>query len=320
MIVDRQYSVSSLVPYIDWGYFLHAWQMPTSLRGAWSVHDCTACREAWIGSLDEKYRVLGRETLRLANDSRTMLEEISKKTTAKCRVGVFDANSLGDDIIILADDGHEHRLPCLRQQSITKGETSLCLSDYIRPLSSGKKDKIGIFATTIGYDPIAESEDDPYRRLLGQTLCDRLAEAAACHFHEEVRKEIWGYAPNEHLSIEDMLREHNQGIRPAVGYPSLPDQSINFIIDTMIDMQGMGITLTENGAMLPHASVSGLMIALKDAHYFAVGPIDEDQFSDYAKRRNLPKEKMRQYLAANLKDKTQAITAAQSCAHTTINS
>lgn len=303
MIANRQYSVSMLTPYIDWGYFLHAWQMPTSLRGAWSVHNCKACREAWIGSLDDKHKASGRETLRLVDDSLKMLTAIGDKATAKCRVGLFEANSQGDDIIISTDDGREHRLPCLRQQNIAEGHHSHCLSDYVRPITSGQKDKIGIFATTVRYDPDAESAGDPYKRLMGQTLCDRLAEAAACRFHEEVRKQIWGYAPNEELKIEDMLHEHNQGIRPAVGYPSLPDQSINFIIDSLIDMQNMGITLTENGAMRPHASVSGLMIALKEAHYFAVGPIDEEQFEDYARRRGLPKEKMRQFLAANLKGK-----------------
>lgn len=303
MIANRLYSVSTLTPYIDWSYFLHAWQMPTSLRGAWGVHNCKACREAWIGSLDDKHKASGHETLRLVDDSMKMLNDIRDKATAKCRVGLFEANSQGDDIIIHTDDGHEHHLPCLRQQNIAEGHLSHCLSDYVRPITSGQKDKIGIFATTICYNPDAESAGDPYKRLMGQTLCDRLAEAAACYFHEEVRKQIWGYAPNEELTIEDMLQEHNQGIRPAVGYPSLPDQSINFIIDSMIDMQSMGITLTENGAMRPHASVSGLMIALKEAHYFAVGPIDEEQFEDYAHRRGLPKEKMRQFLAANLKGK-----------------
>lgn len=295
--------MSELTPYIDWGYFLHAWQMPTSLRGAWSVHKCTACREAWIGSLDDKHKASGRETLRLVDDSNKMLAELQSKATAKCRVGLFEANSNGDDILVYTDDGQEHSLPCLRQQSMSANQQSLCLSDYVRPLTSGKKDRIGIFATTIDYDPDAESHDDPYKRLMGQTLCDRLAEAAACRFHQEVRQHIWGYAPNEELSIEAMLHEHNQGIRPAVGYPSLPDQSINFLIDKMIDMQGLGITLTENGAMRPHASVSGVMIALKDAHYFAVGPIDEEQFLDYTHRRGLPQEKMRQFLAANLKGK-----------------
>lgn len=299
MIADRQYSVSSLIPYIDWGYFLHAWQMPTSLIGAWSVHPCMSCREAWIGAQDEKHKASAREALRLADDSNKLLGKIGNKTEARCRVGLFDANSIDDDIIITTDDNNKHRLPCLRRQNITAGHSSLCLSDFIRPQSSGKKDKIGVFATTIDYDPDTESKGDPYIRLLGQTLCDRLAEAAACRFHEEVRKQIWGYAPNENLSIKEMQREQNQGIRPAVGYPSLPDQSINFIIDTLINMQELGITLTENGAMHPHASVSGLMIALKDARYFAVGPIDEEQFIDYTSRRGLTAEKMRQFLAAN---------------------
>ena len=132
-----------------------------------------------------------------------------------------------------------------------------------------------------------------------QTLCDRLAEAAACRLHEEVRRKLWGYAPEEELTIHDLLHEHHQGIRPATGYPSLPDQSINFILSPLIGMDRIGITLTENGAMQPSASVSGLMIAHPAARYFAVGPIDETQLHDYAMRRGLDEDRVRQFLTAN---------------------
>jgi cobalamin-dependent methionine synthase I len=136
--------------------------------------------------------------------------------------------------------------------------------------------------------------------MMAQLLADRLAEAAAERMHEQVRKEYWGYAKDENLSIPDMLVEKFQGIRPAVGYPSLPDTSLNFVIDDLIDMKQIGIRLTESGAMKPHASVSGLMLAHPQARYFSIGKIGEDQFRDYAHRRGLPLELCRRFLAANL--------------------
>ena len=127
-----------------------------------------------------------------------------------------------------------------------------------------------------------------------------LAEAAAERMHEQVRKEFWGYAKDEQLSIPDMLVEKFQGIRPAVGYPSLPDASLNFILDDLLDMKQIGIRLTESGAMKPHASVSGMMLAHPKARYFSIGKIGEDQLGDYARRRGLPIEVCRKFLAANL--------------------
>ena len=153
--------------------------------------------------------------------------------------------------------------PLLRQQHIHPEQPCLCLSDFVRP-------------------------------------CDRLVEASVEKLHLYVRKEVWGYAPDEHLSIADLLLEKFQGIRPAVGYPSLPDQSVNFIINQLIDLSQIGITLTENGAMHPHASVSGLMLAHPQARYFSVGKIGEDQLFDYSQRRGLPIDTMRKFLSANL--------------------
>lgn len=118
--------------------------------------------------------------------------------------------------------------------------------------------------------------------------------------HEYIRKNAWGYAPNETLSIAELLQEKFQGIRPAVGYPSLPDQSVNFLIDQLLDLEQIGITLTINGAMHPHASVSGLMLAHPAARYFSVGHIDQEQLEDYARRRGMPIEQMRKFLSSNL--------------------
>ena len=150
--------------------------------------------------------------------------------------------------------------PLLRQQTPhADGSPLLCLSDFIRPLSCGTPDTIGLFASSVADD--LDLSHDPYRQLLLQTLSDRLAEAAVEKMHRHVRRKAWGYAPDESLSIPDLLAERFQGIRPAVGYPSLPDQSVNFLLDDLLDLKRIGITLTENGAMHPHSSVSGLMLA-----------------------------------------------------------
>ena len=144
-------------------------------------------------------------------------------------------------------------------------------------------------------------ETDPYEKMMAQLLADRLAEAAAEVMHRDVRTRYWGYAPDEQLSVSDLHAERFQGIRPAVGYPSLPDVSLNFVIDRLLGgMNKIGIRLTESGAMKPHASVSGLMISHPKAHYFSIGKIGEDQLHDYARRRGLPVETMRKFLSANL--------------------
>ena len=150
--------------------------------------------------------------------------------------------------------------------------------------------KIGLFATSADMGLETDFASDAYQKMMAQLLADRLAEAAAEVLHEEVRKHLWGYAPDEDLSIADMLIEKFQGIRPAVGYPSLPDTSLNFVLDDLLDMKQIGIRLTESGAMKPHASVSGLMLAHPEARYFNLGKIGEDQLRDYARRRGLPIE------------------------------
>ena len=132
--------------------------------------------------------------------------------------------------------------------------------------------------------------------MLSQVLADRLAEGTAELMHLQVRRRYWGYAPDEDLSMKDIHAEHYQGIRPAVGYPSMPDTSMNFLLARIIDMKSIGIRLTESGMMQPHASVSGLMFAHPKARYFDLGKIGEDQLRDYAHRRGLPVEMMRKYL------------------------
>ena len=155
---------------------------------------------------------------------------------------------------------------------------------------------IGLFATTTS--PFWGDEREA--SLQFSTLADRLAEATAEKMHEEVRKHYWGYAKDEQLTMRELHEELFQGIRPAVGYPSLPDQSINFLIGKLLPLSEIGITLSENGAMSPHCSVSGLMFAHPKAHYFSVGSISEEQLLDYARRRGITPDQAKKFLAAIL--------------------
>lgn len=158
-------------------------------------------------------------------------------------------------------------------------------------------DKIGVFAVSANLDINRSFGNDDYNKMLVQTLADRLAEAGAERLHEEIRTRIWGYAPQEKLSIADMHMERFQGIRPAVGYPCLPDVSVNFIIDDLLGFKSIGVTLTEHGMMNPHASVSGFMISHPKARYFSVGSIDDEQLHDYASRRRLKYEVIKKYIS-----------------------
>ena len=273
------YDISTLTPYINWPYFFFAWQVKEQA---------------------EKDR-LREEALRL-------LDELEGRYHAYGLFELFEANADGDDIIIYRGKGVEDsgkRIPCLRQQQ--GNAPYLCLADFVSPISksltpnnSPLTTRIGLFATTVDIGLETDFDADDYQKMLVQLLADRLAEAAAERMHEQVRKEFWGYAKDEQLTIPEMLVEKFQGIRPAVGYPSLPDASLNFILDDLIDMKQIGIRLTESGAMKPHASVSGLMLAHPQARYFSIGKIGEDQLGDYARRRGLPIEVCRKFLAANL--------------------
>jgi cobalamin-dependent methionine synthase I len=259
------YPINSIKSYINWDYFYYALGMH--------------------GKPDH-------EKQRLHDEAIQLLERYQQRYQAHAVFRLLKANSDGDDIV-----GEGFRLPFLRQQ---QGNPCLCISDFVRPLSSGQPDTIGVFATTVDSGMEHDFDDDPYLKMMMQLLADRLAEAAAERLHKEVRRTYWGYAPAEQLSIDDLHRETFQGIRPAVGYPSLPDTSLNFLINDILDMQQIGIHLTESGAMRPHASVSGLMIAHPQSRYFAIGKIDDTQLADYAKRRGMPIETVRKFLIANL--------------------
>lgn len=271
MTTYKDYSIGLLRPYINWLYFFHAW----GLSGKPQTEKDNMRREA-----------------------EAMLDLFETRYHTHAVFGLFEANGDGDDIVLGGT-----RLPMLRQQHpAQEGHPNLCLADFVRPLSSGIPDKVGVFATTVDAAMEHDFHDDDFRRMLSQTIADRLAEATAEVLHMEVRREYWGYAPGEQLGIAQMLREEFQGIRPAVGYPSMPDTSMNFLIDRLVDMKRIGIRLTESGAMKPHASVSGLMFAHPMARYFDIGKISGEQLRDYARRRHVPVELARRFLASRLQD------------------
>lgn len=292
------YHIHDLAEYINWIYFFHAWGFQPRFAAISEVHACKACQEGWINSFPEKDRTKAREAMKLFHDAVQLMNELDGKYHVYAIYRLMNANSDGDNLIL-----EGQRFPLLRQQTRIRPEDPyLCLSDFVRPLSSGIPDTIGGFATTIDERMEEAYHTDDYQQLMVKTLGERLAEAAAEKIHQTIRKEIWKYAPNEQLSIRQLLNEEYQGIRPAVGYPSLPDISVSFLLDELIDMKRIGIRLTENGMMQPHASVCGLMFSHPASRYFAVGKIDEEQLADYARRRNFPIETMRKYLTANLQN------------------
>lgn len=293
----RHYDINDVRPYINWVYFFHAWGFAPQYASIADIHGCDACKAMWLISFPESERGKAAEAMQLFKEANRMIDTLNQTGKTHALFRLMKANSADNDIWL-----EETRLPLLRQQTTKENseEPYLCLSDFVRPKDSGTSDQVGIFATTVDLPTLLVEEDDKYQQLLKQTLADRLAEATAEKAHEEVRKKIWGYAPDEDLTIKQLHQEKYQGMRPAVGYPSLPDLSINFLLDELLDMKQIGITLTENGMMRPHASVSGLMLAHPACRHFSVGKIDEAQLKNYALRRGMPLETMKKFLIANI--------------------
>ncbi len=267
------YTLDKLIPYVNWAYFFHAWG------------------------------VKREETDQTKRDALNLAQKIATQHAAHASFGLWRARSLGDDIVLESGE----RLHFLRQQQPSSDEMPcLCLADFINEdlpkegESFPVENAIGAFAATVDEELLHFDTKDSYEKLLLQTLCDRIAEAAAEKLHEYVRKEAWGYAKDEALSKEELFKERFQGIRPAVGYPSLPDQSIIFEINNIMPLQSIGIEVTENGAMRPHASVAGLMLGRKEAKYFHIGEIGFDQLQDYAKRKGMPIKELKKFLQPNL--------------------
>jgi len=298
-----RYDVADVEPYINWAYFFHAWGFEARFAAIADIHGCDACRAMWLAAFPVADRAKAAEAMQLHKEALRMLRTLHAEAySTHAVVNILPCNADADDILLFTErQAASRRLAFLRQQRPSAPDAPcLCMSDFVRPLSSGRRDRIGLFATAADADIEGLYADDPYRHLLAQTLADRLAEATAEMLHEHVRKSLWGYARDERLSVADMHAERFQGIRPAVGYPSLPDQSLNFVIDDLLHLSQIGITLTATGAMIPHASVTGLMLSHPAARYFDVGRIGEDQLADYARRRLMSADELRPFLARQM--------------------
>ena len=283
--------VREILPYINWHFFFNAWKLPGDFASVTSLHDCPACRRAWIEKYTPSDPAKGEEVIRLYRDAASLLDGwTAEDRCAQAVVRFCEAHSEGDDIVM---DGI--RIPTLRSQALASGEASRGLADYI----AADGDYAGAFAVSIDFaDEVRgfESAGDSYRSLLVQSLAHRCAEAASEWLHAKVRRELWGYAPAEDLSVKELFQARYSGIRPAVGYPSLPDQKLTFTLDRLLGLAEIGVSLTDNGAMEPSATVCGLYIAHPESSYFMLGRIADDQIADYGGRRSLEADEVKSLL------------------------
>ena len=288
----EDYPMEKITAYINWIFFFVTWE----LRGKFP--DIFEHPE------------YGKEARRLFGDAQEMLGQIvrEKWLTANAVFGIFPANASGDDILVYEDETRQRvrtRFTNLRNQTRKQGMPNLCLADFLAPADSGIPDYVGAFAVTAGIGIEEKLKEftrthDDYSSIMLKALADRLAEAFTELLHEEIRKQTWGYAQGESLSKEELFREKYRGIRPAHGYPACPDHSEKAVLFNLLDAEKYGIHLTENYSMVPAASVSGLIFAHPESTYFFVGKIGKDQVRDYAKRKNIPVEKVEKLLASNL--------------------
>ena len=286
-------SIETLRNYIDWTPFFMTW----SLAGKYPR------------ILEDE--IVGEEAKRLFNDANELLDKLSqnRSLTPKGIMGIFPANRVGDDVEIYADETRQQVINVshhLRQQTEKTDFPNYCLADFVAPKRSGKADYLGAFAVTGGLeeDTLAdayEAAHDDYNKIMIKALADRLAEGFAEYLHEQVRKEIWGYAESESLTNEELIRENYQGIRPAPGYAACPEHTEKAAIWQLLNVEDkIGMKLTESYAMWPGASVSGWYFSHPESKYFAVAQIQRDQVEDYAVRKNLSITEVERWLAPNL--------------------
>jgi 5-methyltetrahydrofolate--homocysteine methyltransferase len=288
--VFDDYPLAELVDCIDWTPFFNAWELfgkyPAILTDA----------------------VVGPQASELYRDARAMLAKIvdERWLTAKAVFGLWPANSIGDDVELQVD-GTAQRLHFLRQQVDKPVERpDFCLADFIAPKASGKQDWIGMFAVTAGIGIDAhvarfEADHDDYNAILLKALADRLAEALAERLHQRVRKEFWGYVPDESLDNEALIAEKYAGIRPAPGYPACPEHSEKGTLFSLLDAgNNADMSLTESFAMLPTAAVSGYYFSHPQSQYFVVGRVSKEQATDYARRKGVELAQVERWLASNL--------------------
>ena len=293
--------LKEIVQFIDWRFYFLAWRLSGRYDGIEEVHNCPSCQAGWLNGFAEKDRPKAEEALKLFRDTQEMLRDILENNLLQLNAAyaIYPAHSDEDDLIVNTENGTV-KVPTLRQQKASTDGFCYSLADFL----AEENDYLGAFANTvIGTEEMAkkfEEEDDIYQSILVKTLSDRLGEATAEWLHWKVRKEFWGYAPDENLTTTEMLKTQYKGIRPAVGYPSLPDQSIIFEMDKLLHYDKIGITLTENGAMFPNASVSGLYFAHPMSRYFMIGKIDAEQLNDYATRKGKTVKEIQKWMAANI--------------------
>jgi len=289
--VLNQIDLNELVKYIDWTFFFFAWKVTGKYPVIFSDP------------------VKGSEAKKLFDDAQYYLNEIinRKIITAQAVFGLFPAFSTGDDIIVSPErtkSGATAILRFLRNQEQKENEIpNLSLADFIAPESSGKTDNLGLFVVTahINEDSLKKYNDDDYAIIMIRILSDRIAEASAEWLHEKIRKEYWGYAKDENLTVEDMLAIKYKGIRPAPGYPACPDHTEKRTLFDLLDAEeSIGVNLTENFAMSPPASVCGYIFSHPASSYFNIGKIGMDQLEDYASRKNMTTNEAAKWLAPNL--------------------
>ncbi|HKL37477.1 MAG TPA: vitamin B12 dependent-methionine synthase activation domain-containing protein, partial [Bacteroidales bacterium] len=289
--VFNDFDLNLLRNYIDWTPFFHGW----GLKGVFP-------------QILDKGKV-GREASRLFDEAQEMLDRIIRDKLLKPKgiIGIFPANSEGDDILIYTDDRRrkvQKRIPMLRQQQL-KGQDgfTLSLSDFIAPVESGLRDYLGAFAVTSGFETEKhvkhfKKEGDSYNSIMVRLIADRLVEAFAEVLHEWVRRKYWAYEPDEKLSKEELIREKYKGIRPAPGYPACPDHTLKgHLFELLRVEQRIGIALTESFAMNPASSVAGFYMAHDLSKYFGVGKIGKDQLEDYARRAHIDLEEAEKWLS-----------------------
>ncbi|MGB2146705.1 MAG: methionine synthase [Vibrio toranzoniae] len=291
--IFNDFDVATLRNYIDWTPFFMTW----SLVGKYPA------------ILD--HEEVGEEAKRLFKDANDLLDRVEKEKLLEARgmCAMFPANSVGDDIEVYTDESRTEVLKVLhnlRQQTEKPKGFNYCLSDYIAPKDSGKADWIGGFAVTggIGERELADeykANGDDYNAIMIQAVADRLAEAFAEYLHKEVRKDIWGYSPDEDLSNDDLIREKYQGIRPAPGYPACPEHTEKGTLWELMDIENaIDMSLTSSYAMWPGASVSGMYFSHPDARYFAIAQIQQDQVESYADRKGWDMLEAEKWLGPNI--------------------
>lgn len=289
----EQVSLKELVPYFDWSPFFRSWDLHGKFPDI----------------LEDE--VVGKEATNLYEDAQRMVQQIIEKQALKPKAifGLFEANSINDDDISVQKKGKEVAVFRTLRQQLKKRDNkpSFALADFIAPKETKKTDYIGAFCTAIfGADELAlqyKEKHDDYNAIMAQALADRFAEAFAEYLHHRVRTKHWGYASEENLTNDELIKEDYKGIRPAPGYPACPDHlEKETIWDLLQAEESIGVRLTESLAMWPAAAVSGYYFANEEAKYFGLGKITDDQVRDYAERKNIPLEKARKWLHPNISD------------------